>query len=103
MPENLPEAGLARLSPPADQTPRGYTMNSAELTPVPDPEAATLAVEVANAFGEMVAFYKRAYKVSHEEAVAKAGEDHASNEEHIAKVTPDQVSWIDLSYLSDRR
>jgi hypothetical protein len=67
-------------------------------------EAGMLARRAAAAYREMVECYKKSYKLSHQEAVARAEEPSPPEEQYRVEVgPPDQVSWLDLQRLGDRR
>lgn len=66
-------------------------------------EAGVLAREMAAAFGGMVEWYTKHYKLSAREAVAKAEEAAPpAYEEHLLRGPPDQVSWHGLHELARR-
>jgi hypothetical protein len=62
-------------------------------------ELSDLARELAAAFGEMVNFYRKHYKLSAEEASQRAAEASPEYIDHILNAPPDQVSWLDLDNL----
>jgi hypothetical protein len=66
------------------------------------PEADPLARELARAFREKVEFYKRYFKLSHQDAVDKVSE--VPSAEEIAGVMsspPEEVTWSDLERLNE--
>jgi hypothetical protein len=63
-------------------------------------EAGTLARELAAALKRMVEHYKSVYKVSPQEALARALEVSTDYEANILSESADQVSWCDLEYLA---
>jgi len=67
----------------------------------PDPrEVGVLAREAAAAYRRMVEHYKKAYKLSHQEAVAKTEEPAApAYRTKVLLGPPDQVSFFDLERL----
>ena len=67
-----------------------------------DAEVGVLARETARSYGQMLDFYKRSYKLSHEQALEKMREDNPSYLESILTRPPDQLSWLDLDHVADR-
>jgi hypothetical protein len=59
-----------------------------------------LARELAASFGELVKSYRTFFGLSPEEALARAGETHPTDEERILNTPPDQVRWHDLDTLA---
>jgi hypothetical protein len=76
-------------------------MSTENLSPENLPaEANTLARELAGAFGNMVAFYKKHYQLSAQEALTRAQEPApAEYIERVLTQAPDQVSWLALENL----
>lgn len=64
------------------------------------PESATLARECHAGFAALVECYKRDYKCSIQEAVAKVEAGAAAVANHALHGRPDQVSWFDLDQLA---
>jgi len=83
--------GLATTTP--------LTARSHETSP---DEARELAAEVARTFREALTYYRDHYKLTAEEARARAAEcpDHCV--EHALTVPPDEVSWSDLDAIAHR-
>jgi hypothetical protein len=67
-----------------------------------DPETGVLARETAHHYGEMLAYYKRSYKLSHEQALDKMRDDNPAYLESILTRPPELLSWLDLDHLADR-
>jgi hypothetical protein len=68
----------------------------------PEDEARELAAEVAKSFREMVGHYRQHYKLSDEEARAKASECPDPLYDHALGCPADQVSWFALDALAQR-
>jgi hypothetical protein len=80
-------------------------MNLPELPAAPtsvDPEAGVLACQIAREFGDMLEFYKRHYKLSHEQALEKMREDNPAYLEQILTHPPDRLTWLDLDHVHAR-
>ena len=63
-------------------------------------DAGELAGEVAAAFGELLDGFQQHFRLSAEEAAARADEPDPGAGERIMRCPPDQVSWIDLRDLA---
>jgi hypothetical protein len=65
-------------------------------------EAREVAGELAAAFGQMVGFYREHYKLTPEEACARAAEAPDHYVERVLTCPPEEVSWHDLNALEGR-
>ena len=72
--------------------------------PAESSEAEPLAVELADAYGRMVTFYRDQLELSGPEADARArgADDTAADLARIRDRPPDQVGWFDLNRVADR-
>jgi hypothetical protein len=59
-----------------------------------------VAAELARSFRDLVESYREYYKVSRQEAVARATEHNAGQLDRIVNGPPDQVSWFDLEAVA---
>jgi hypothetical protein len=66
----------------------------------PDPETGVLAFEIAKAFRDMVQFYEKSRKLSHEQALEKMREDNPEYLEQIFTYPPDELRWGDLQHVA---
>jgi hypothetical protein len=76
---------------PTGDHPQGDEL--AAIRNAPDDEARDLARETAAAFGQMVSHYREYWKLSADEAIARADEPSAALVEHALNAPPDQVDW----------
>lgn len=81
---------------------RGSMLVSAPDSAITAVELNDLAQELGSAFGRMVNFYRGHYRLSAEEAVARADEATPEYMDHILNAPPDQVSWFDLDTLAQK-
>jgi hypothetical protein len=65
-------------------------------------EAREVAGELAAAFGQMVGFYREHYKLTPEEARARAAEAPDHYVERVLTCPPEEVSWHNLNALAGR-
>jgi hypothetical protein len=65
-------------------------------------DAGELAAEIAASFRRTVEGYREAYKLSVQEAVARAEERLPEYEERVLKSPPNELDWHDLRSLSER-
>jgi hypothetical protein len=84
---------------------RQTVRDEAALLPAlpPADDAGELARELAGAFGRVVEDYREFFKLSPEEARARACEGGEAQPEHLDRILtgpPDQVSWFDLDTLA---
>jgi hypothetical protein len=63
-------------------------------------EDGTLAAEMAKAFGRMLDLYQKHYTLSREDAAARLAEVKVADAEGNLAKPPDQISWVDLHFLS---
>src|SRR5262245_40176109 len=63
-------------------------------------DAGVLAGEFAAAFRAMVELYRKEYKMSHQDAVARAEEPNPGDDEHALNCPPEQLTWYCLEKLS---
>jgi hypothetical protein len=63
-------------------------------------EDGTLAAEMAKAFGRMLNLYQEHVALSREDAAARLAEIKVADAEGNLANPPDQISWVDLHFLS---
>jgi len=83
---------------PVSSPPAG---NATDIPPV-DPEVSVLARESAAAYERTVAGYKKLYKCSIQEALAKADDPPSCQIADPANRPADQMTWFDLQQLGER-
>jgi hypothetical protein len=76
------------------------------VPPPPQPtaplDAGELAAELARSFRDLVESYREYYKVSRQEAVARATEHDPGQLDRIVNGPPNEVSWFDLEAVAQR-
>ena len=68
----------------------------------PSGDAGELAAEIDASFRRTVRFNREVFKLSVQEAVARAEERHPEYEERLLKSPPNELEWPGLRVLSDR-
>jgi hypothetical protein len=57
---------------------------------------------MAAAYRGMVEFYRKQYQLSAQEALAKVSDPSPAYDENLRQMPADQVSWVDLQYLTEK-
>jgi hypothetical protein len=68
--------------------------------PTTPTDAGEVAAELARSFRDLVESFRDYYKLSREEAVARASEDDHGQLDRIVNGPPDEVSWFDLEAVA---
>jgi hypothetical protein len=82
--------------------PRGRMLIPAPDSPAAPVELSDLARELAADFARMVNYYRKHYKLSAEEAVARTEETPDEHFDRILHGPPDQLTWLDLDALAHK-